>query len=89
MINSPDYSPKYIWPDIFENEFQIAVRDPRALCADGLMAWALCMCGSAPPKSFEDVLIKIAARLDMRNAPTADNLTEYARQRGWLKQTQE
>lgn len=73
-----------IWPEVFENQGLISTRDPRLLCADGLSAWASCMCGNKPPASFGDVLVQIMERLGMAKAPTAENLSEHAKAKGWL-----
>jgi hypothetical protein len=74
-----------IWPEVFEHPEIIATREPAALCADGLEAWALCMSGCKQPDSFGHVLVKIDQRLGMEKAATWENLTEHAKSKGWLK----
>lgn len=72
------------WPEIFDAPELVKTRDPRTLCADGLTAWANCMCGNAPPKNFGEVLVAIADRLGMSRAATAENLSEHTKAKGWL-----
>ena len=72
------------WPEIFERPEILATREPAALCADGLCAWANCMVGSEIPKNFGDVLVAVAARLGMGKAATVESLSEHAKAKGWL-----
>jgi hypothetical protein len=73
------------WPEIFTNPELIKTRDERALCADGLCAWALVLMGTPHPKSFGDVLVALADRIGMKKAATGDNLSSFAVEKGWLK----
>jgi hypothetical protein len=77
---------KFIWPEIFEHPELVQTREPIALCADGLSAWGICMAGSEIPKNFGEVLVAIMDRLEMSKAPTAENLSEHAKIKGWLSQ---
>lgn len=82
--NTDNMKPIYTWPEIFEDETLIATSDQRSLCADGMCAWSLCMSGNVPPKSFGEVLVKVAARLGMQKAPTVENFNAHAIEHGWL-----
>ena len=72
------------FPEVFANPDLIKTREPAALCADGLSAWAVCMCGNKPPDSFGETLVAIGARLGMTKGATADNLSDHAKLQGWL-----
>ena len=72
-------------PCFTDANFNFAQESPQVLAAHGIEAWALCMAGNEPPKSFGEVLVKIRAAIGMQNAPTADNLVAFAKWKGWLK----
>lgn len=74
------------FPEIFQNPELIETRDPRGLCADGLSAWAICMMGGKTtiPENFGEVLVSLSYKIGMKNSPTAENLTAFAREKGWL-----
>lgn len=72
------------WPEIFDNPGLIETRKPALLCADGLCAWANCLCGNAPPENFGDVMVALGARIGLKEGATADNLSRFAKEQGWL-----
>ena len=76
------------WPDIFSDESLIKGLNPASLCAAGLIAWSNVMMGNGGkpiPESFGRVLVALAEEIGMKKGATADNLTEFAREKGWLK----
>lgn len=72
------------YPDIFTSPELVETSEPAHLCAQGLAAWATCMCGNPIPKTFGEVLVKVQLRLGMEKAATAEALSEHAHAMGWL-----
>ena len=64
------------WPEIFTTK-DVSNRTDAHLCADGLVAWALCETGNKPPEYFGEVMVEIGKRLGI--APTGDNLLLIAK----------
>lgn len=50
------------WPDIFDTQIVDGCTNA-ALCADGLVAWAICETGGKLHPNFGKVMAKIASRL--------------------------
>ncbi len=70
----------FIWPEVFTNEnFNYDVNDhlhKKLALANGLVGWAICMSGGAPPKLFGVAMVKIGSLLD--EMATHDNLLKVA-----------
>ena len=64
------------WPEIFDTK-AVDGHSNAALCADGLVAWAICETGGKPHTNFGKVLAMIATRLGM--AATPENLMKKAK----------
>ena len=62
------------WPEIFDTVVVDGCSDAE-LCADGLVAWALCEMGTKPHPNFGKVMSLIAAKLGM--AATPENLMNW------------
>ena len=73
---------KMIWPEVITDpdfEYGPNTKESRAgACADGLNAWTCCVMERSP-ENFGLGLVKIMNYLEMKNAPTGDNLMEYAK----------
>jgi hypothetical protein len=72
---------EFEWPEIFTTQ-QVKYQNHASLCADAIMAWGLTHVTKAP-ETFGDVMVKIGHELGI--SPTPDNLTKFAKQKGWLK----
>ena len=68
----------YIWPEQFEEGKSLDGYTERELIAAALCAWALCMWGERPPKTFGDVLIAIGERTGCPSM-SADGLMEFSK----------
>ena len=55
----------------------------RDLCADTLVGWAMCETGNKPPENFGRGMVSIYNKLGV--SPTEKNITDYAKEKGWLK----
>lgn len=65
-----------VWPKCFTTGVVSEDSDPRLLCADSLMAWALVLSGIKPPETFGKVLVEIGSRLGI--ITTYENLMKYS-----------
>ena len=67
------------WPEIFTHPELVKTMPPAALCADAICGWANCHAGSQPPENFGAVLLAIADRLGMSEAPLGEHLITWAK----------
>ena len=70
------------WPSEFTTGVLVA-KDDKSLCALGLHGWALCIIAPTLPRNFGKAMVAIGKKLDI--TPTAENIEEYAKGKGYLK----
>lgn len=66
-----------IWPEQFEEGKTLDGYTDRQLIAAALCAWALCMTGNRPPRTFGDVLIAIGERTGCKDM-SVDGLMKFS-----------
>ena len=72
------------FPDVFVKGELEENWNERSICADALYGWACCSMVKEIPKNFGIGMALIAGKLGF--APTEENVTKHAINKGWLKQ---
>jgi len=64
------------WSEVFRTR-NLDGKSDKELCADGLLAWGICMAGTKPCENFGEVIAKISHKLRIIGTP--ESFMEFAK----------